>query len=69
MRDCEPFVDIHCHLLPDLDDGAQNWLETTQMARMAVADGLGASTRSTWWRSFRFRNSPMRPRRWRTYWR
>ncbi len=41
MQLSEPLVDIHCHLLPDLDDGAQNWLETTQMARMAVADGIG----------------------------
>lgn len=37
----EHLIDIHCHLLPDLDDGAQNWQETTQMARMAVADGIG----------------------------
>lgn len=38
----EHLIDIHCHLLPDLDDGAQSWLETTQMARMAVADGIRA---------------------------
>lgn len=33
------FVDIHCHLLPDLDDGAGSWDEALAMARMAVADG------------------------------
>ncbi len=35
-----PFVDIHCHLLPELDDGARSWDETLAMARMAVDDGI-----------------------------
>ena len=34
-----PFVDIHCHLLPGIDDGASDWETTLGMARMAVADG------------------------------
>jgi len=34
-----PFVDIHCHLLPGIDDGAKNWDVTLAMARMAVDDG------------------------------
>ena len=33
------FVDIHCHLLPGIDDGARDWETTLAMARMAVADG------------------------------
>ena len=33
------FVDIHCHLLPGVDDGADDWHTTLDMARMAVADG------------------------------
>lgn len=33
------FVDIHCHLLPAIDDGAKNWEESLEMARMAVQDG------------------------------
>jgi protein-tyrosine phosphatase len=37
----EPFVDIHCHLLPGLDDGAADWAEALRMAEMAVADGIG----------------------------
>ena len=37
----EPFVDIHCHLLPGLDDGAPAWDEALAMAEMAVADGIG----------------------------
>ncbi len=35
------FVDIHCHLLPGIDDGAKDWDATLAMARMAVADGIG----------------------------
>ena len=35
-----PFVDIHCHLVPAIDDGASDWNETLAMARMAVADGI-----------------------------
>ena len=41
MQPLEPFVDIHCHLLPEIDDGAANWDESLAMARMAVADGIG----------------------------
>lgn len=40
MTKPEPFVDIHCHLVPGIDDGAKNWDETLAMARMAVADGI-----------------------------
>ena len=32
VRDNEPFVDIHCHLLPSVDDGATSWAETLAMA-------------------------------------
>jgi protein-tyrosine phosphatase len=34
------FVDIHCHLLPELDDGAGSWDEALAMARLAAADGI-----------------------------
>ena len=40
MRDPEPFVDTHCHLLPGVDDGAADWDESLAMARLAVADGI-----------------------------
>jgi len=36
----EPFVDIHCHLLPGLDDGAATLDDASAMARMAVNDGI-----------------------------
>lgn len=36
-----PFVDIHCHLAPGIDDGSKSWDESLEMARMAVNDGIG----------------------------
>jgi len=36
----EPFVDIHCHLLPGLDDGAATLDDALAMARMAADDGI-----------------------------
>ncbi|MBI3461916.1 MAG: protein tyrosine phosphatase [Planctomycetes bacterium] len=33
-------MDIHCHILPGLDDGARDWDETLAMARCAVAQGI-----------------------------
>jgi protein-tyrosine phosphatase len=40
--DAPRFIDIHCHLLPGIDDGSNSWEESLQMARMAVADGFQA---------------------------
>ena len=40
MNQDEPFVDIHCHLVPGIDDGAKSWEQALAMARMAVADGI-----------------------------
>lgn len=40
MQEREVFVDIHCHLVPGIDDGAKSWQESLAMARMAVADGI-----------------------------
>ncbi len=33
-------IDIHCHILPELDDGSGSLDETLEMCRMAVADGI-----------------------------
>ncbi|HMD30991.1 MAG TPA: CpsB/CapC family capsule biosynthesis tyrosine phosphatase [Candidatus Acidoferrales bacterium] len=33
-------VDIHCHLLPGLDDGPETMEESVEMAEMAMADGI-----------------------------
>jgi len=37
------FVDIHCHLLPGIDDGAQTWDDSLAMARMALDDGIATT--------------------------
>lgn len=33
-------VDIHCHILPALDDGAKSLDESLEMAEMAIEDGI-----------------------------
>jgi protein-tyrosine phosphatase len=33
-------VDIHCHILPDLDDGAESMEVACAMAEMAISDGI-----------------------------
>jgi protein-tyrosine phosphatase len=33
-------VDIHCHLLPNVDDGPRSWDISLQMCEMAEADGI-----------------------------
>jgi protein-tyrosine phosphatase len=41
MANSLPFTDIHCHVLPGLDDGAGDVAEALAMAEMAVAQGIG----------------------------
>jgi protein-tyrosine phosphatase len=33
-------VDIHCHMLPAVDDGAKSWEIAEEMARIALEDGI-----------------------------
>jgi protein-tyrosine phosphatase len=33
-------IDIHSHILPDLDDGARDMVESVEMARIAAEDGI-----------------------------
>jgi len=33
-------IDLHCHILPGLDDGAESWEQSLQMARIAAEDGI-----------------------------
>jgi protein-tyrosine phosphatase len=34
-------IDLHCHLLPGVDDGARSWETTLEMCRLAQQDGVG----------------------------
>lgn len=36
------YIDIHCHILPGIDDGARSLEESVAMAKKAVADGVRA---------------------------
>ena len=33
-------IDLHCHILPGIDDGAKNAKESVRMARVAAKDGI-----------------------------
>jgi len=33
-------IDLHCHLLPGIDDGARNMEQALELARIAYADGI-----------------------------
>src|SRR5437879_1610099 len=33
-------LDLHCHILPEVDDGAASLQEALDMARFCVADGI-----------------------------
>jgi protein-tyrosine phosphatase len=33
-------IDIHCHILPEVDDGPKSWEIAVGMCRMAAADGI-----------------------------
>ena len=36
------FTDIHCHIVPNIDDGANNLNQSIIMARTAIEDGTKA---------------------------
>ncbi|HEX9830241.1 MAG TPA: CpsB/CapC family capsule biosynthesis tyrosine phosphatase [Thermodesulfobacteriota bacterium] len=45
----ENMVDIHCHLLPNVDDGPKSWEESLEMARLAVEDGIRVAVTTPHW--------------------
>ncbi|HEX9940394.1 MAG TPA: CpsB/CapC family capsule biosynthesis tyrosine phosphatase [Thermoanaerobaculia bacterium] len=54
-------IDLHCHILPGVDDGAQSLEEAVAMCRLAAADGCAAMVatphqrRGEWWNADRGR--------------
>ncbi|MFZ3172389.1 MAG: CpsB/CapC family capsule biosynthesis tyrosine phosphatase [Carboxydocellales bacterium] len=36
-------IDFHCHMLPNLDDGADFWGDTIRMARVALEEGINGT--------------------------
>lgn len=42
-------IDIHCHFLPNIDDGSKSWEETMEMARIAVSDGVTGAVMTPHW--------------------
>lgn len=41
MKEC--YIDMHCHILPGVDDGAKDLAETKKMLEIAYAEGSGVS--------------------------
>jgi protein-tyrosine phosphatase len=50
-----PMIDLHCHILPGVDDGARSLEESVALCRLAAADGCTAmiatphQRRGEWW--------------------
>src|SRR3990172_135669 len=42
-------IDIHCHLLPNVDDGPTSWEESLEMARIASHDGIRIAVTTPHW--------------------
>lgn len=51
-------VDIHCHILPGLDDGARDMAETLSMLRIAAGEGISDMIVTPHYRAGRFTASP-----------
>ncbi|HEY0510706.1 MAG TPA: CpsB/CapC family capsule biosynthesis tyrosine phosphatase [Thermoanaerobaculia bacterium] len=52
-------IDLHCHILPGVDDGAPSFVEAVAMCRLAAEDGCAAMVatphqrRGEWWNADR----------------
>ncbi len=40
LATAQPMIDIHSHILPEVDDGAKSWEVAVEICRMALADGI-----------------------------
>jgi protein-tyrosine phosphatase len=50
-------IDLHNHILPDLDDGSSDWEKTMTMARLAVEDGIKAIVCTPHWVPGKYENT------------
>ena len=50
-------IDLHCHILPGLDDGAKDWDQSLAMAQMAVDDGITDMVCTPHWVPGKYENS------------
>lgn len=56
-------IDLHCHLLPNVDDGPGGWEESLKMVSIAYEDGMsGAVTTPHWIEGTNWRPEPGRIR-------
>ncbi len=51
-------IDVHCHILPGLDDGAVDMDETISMLQMALSEGISDIIATPHYRTERFMTSP-----------
>lgn len=42
-------IDLHCHLLPNIDDGSCSWEESLDMVRMAHGNGIRGAVATPHW--------------------
>ncbi len=42
-------IDIHCHLIPNVDDGPSSWEESLEMAKIASQDGIRITIATPHW--------------------
>jgi protein-tyrosine phosphatase len=50
-------IDIHCHLLPNIDDGPTSWEESLELARMYDGEGIQTAVTTPHW----IKGSPWEP--------
>lgn len=50
-------IDLHSHMLPGLDDGADNWQKSIAMARIACEDGITGIVCTPHWIPGRYENT------------
>lgn len=42
-------IDIHCHFLPNIDDGPKSWEESIEMVKIACGDGIRGAVMTPHW--------------------